>query len=310
MEPPRTIQTPRGTILELSLTKHDHDQLTSATAEGFLNTVSCTPIDFAQTVLPAYQPYFAVVLDNVFSPAECAVIRALAEGHWTPLVQGNAFREVDRTLVLNSQISDVLYARIHPCLEKLGVTRLRKASKESSCHTANGPSTGVQEEGALRDWSEGIAGASNLKASRGRHKATWEMYAANERLSFLRYGPGMHHDRHCDQIFSRPEMDKEDKSFLTCQVYLSDSLGDAEPGKEEAGDRDVSDLAAAAAKGGTTRFWGSLGSPHEDRFVDVVPKVGRVLVFQQRMLWHSGQPVTEGLKYAMRTDLMYRRSFT
>lgn len=307
MESPRTIQTPRGTILELSLSKHDHDQLASATAE---NTISCTPIDFAETALPDYHPYFAVVLDNVFSPAECAVIRSLAEGHWTPLVQGNAFREVDRTLVLNSQVSDVLYTRIHPCLEKSGVTRLRKAQKLSPYRSADGSTTGIQEEDKSKDWSEGIAGASNLKASQGRRKATWEMYAANERLSFLRYGPGMHHERHCDQVFSRPETDKEDKSFLTCQVYLSDSLGDAEPRKEEVGDGNVSDLAAIAAKGGTTRFWGTPGSPHEDRFVDVVPKAGRVMVFQQRMLWHSGQPVTEGLKYAMRTDLMYRRSFT
>ncbi|KAJ7845410.1 hypothetical protein B0H14DRAFT_2321717, partial [Mycena olivaceomarginata] len=53
--------------------------------------------------------------------------------------------------------------------------------------------------------------------------------------------------------------------------------------------------------GGSTRFW-SLDKRH---FLDVDPKVGRVLVFQQRMLVHSGEEVTEGIKYTMRSDFMY-----
>ncbi|KAH7040928.1 uncharacterized protein B0I36DRAFT_16859 [Microdochium trichocladiopsis] len=303
MDPPRTIQTPRGTIVELALPEHEHEILESGTTQERINAISYQPIDFSQTDLPEYHPFFALVLDNVFSEEECAMIRALPEDHWAPLVQGNAFREVDRTLVLNTQVADVLYARIRPHLEKAGVTRLRKAGRHqapaSGANAAAGAEASTepvrQISSPAQDWSEGIAGASNLKAGQGRHKATWDMYAANERLSFLRYGPGMHHDRHCDQVFSRPGTDKEDKSFLTCQVYLSDR-----PAAE----------AGTADAGGTTRFWGPPGSSFERRFVDVVPRAGRVLVFQQRMLWHSGQPVNAGLKYAMRTDLMYQRSFT
>lgn len=43
------------------------------------------------------------------------------------------------------------------------------------------------------------------------------------------------------------------------------------------------------------------------RHVDVVPKVGRVLLFQQKGLLHSGADVTKGIKYTMRTDVMYDR---
>ncbi|KAF7364807.1 hypothetical protein MVEN_00350800 [Mycena venus] len=69
------------------------------------------------------------------------------------------------------------------------------------------------------------------------------------------------------------------KSFVTLHLYLNG---------------DVS--------GGATRFW----TPDRKHFIDVEPKVGRVLVFQQRMLVHSGE-VTEGIKYTMRTEFMFEQ---
>lgn len=41
-----------------------------------------------------------------------------------------------------------------------------------------------------------------------------------------------------------------------------------------------------------------------DRY-DVLPKAGRVLLFQHRDLIHSGDDVLSGTKYTMRTDLLY-----
>lgn len=38
---------------------------------------------------------------------------------------------------------------------------------------------------------------------------------------------------------------------------------------------------------------------------DVLPKAGRVLLFQHRDLIHSGDDVLSGTKYTMRTDLLY-----
>jgi len=40
---------------------------------------------------------------------------------------------------------------------------------------------------------------------------------------------------------------------------------------------------------------------------DVEPRVGRVLLFQQRGLEHSGADVSEGLKMTMRTDLLFKK---
>lgn len=61
--------------------------------------------------------------------------------------------------------------------------------------------------------------------------------------------------------------------------------------------------------GGSTRFW-----PY-DRFrepdpygpcLDIEPKVGRVLVFQHRLLQHSGESVQSGVKISIRTDFMFK----
>lgn len=39
--------------------------------------------------------------------------------------------------------------------------------------------------------------------------------------------------------------------------------------------------------------------------IDVDPKAGRVLIFQHRRLLHSGDEVQSGVKYTVRSDLMY-----
>ena len=101
------------------------------------------------------------------------------------------------------------------------------------------------------------------------------MRSVNERLSFLRYHPG---------DFFRPHKDGQLKlrdgrqSKVTLQIYLNEE----------------------GLEGGATRILGNSG-----RFIDIEPKVGRVLIFQQRGLLHSGQEVTKGVKYAVRSDFMF-----
>lgn len=40
--------------------------------------------------------------------------------------------------------------------------------------------------------------------------------------------------------------------------------------------------------------------------IDVDPLAGRVLIFQHRRLLHSGDEVESGIKYTVRSDLMYQ----
>jgi hypothetical protein len=70
-------------------------------------------------------------------------------------------------------------------------------------------------------------------------------------------------------------------SRVTVQIYL--------------GDEEV--------EGGATRI-----SQDQETFVDIEPKMGRVLIFQQRGLFHSGEDVIKGVKYALRSDFMFRHT--
>lgn len=40
-------------------------------------------------------------------------------------------------------------------------------------------------------------------------------------------------------------------------------------------------------------------------YLDVEPLPGRVLIFEQDGIPHSGEEVTKGVKYSVRTDFMY-----
>ncbi len=94
---------------------------------------------------------------------------------------------------------------------------------------------------------------------------------ANERFRCYRYEPGQRFAPHFDGAFQR---DAFERSELTFMVYLNEGFG-----------------------GGTTSF--------HDFEVDVVPKAGGALLFQHRLL-HEGCAVTSGVKYVLRSDIMYR----
>ena len=95
----------------------------------------------------------------------------------------------------------------------------------------------------------------------------------NERLSFLKYSPGEYFKAHEDGYYIRP--DNSEMSYITVQIYLNDV-------KEE--------------DGGATTFI-------KDTY-SVIPKVGRVLLFEHN-IEHEGSLLNNGLKYCIRTDVMY-----
>jgi 2OG-Fe(II) oxygenase superfamily len=94
---------------------------------------------------------------------------------------------------------------------------------------------------------------------------------------------------HCDGPYSEEKDGKVFRTHYTVHLYLNDSVA-------EAGE-------SAGLVGGATSFL----SYSEDEKMDVNPKAGRVLIFQHRGLYHSGDDVIRGTKYTMRTDIMYER---
>lgn len=109
---------------------------------------------------------------------------------------------------------------------------------------------------------------------------TWRISKLREELRFLRYEAGDYFRPHCDGQF----VEGQKKSFLTVHMYVS----------------------GEGLEGGETSFLPDRSSP-EDECVKVNPKVGSVLIFQQRDLYHQGCEVKNGVKYTMRTDVVYEK---
>jgi len=90
----------------------------------------------------------------------------------------------------------------------------------------------------------------------------------NERFRLYRYSPGQRFKWHSDAPFHRPN---GDISLLTFMVYLNSGY-----------------------EGGATRFEG----------VKVMGNAGQALVFEHGLV-HEGAEVLNGIKYALRSDVMF-----
>lgn len=94
---------------------------------------------------------------------------------------------------------------------------------------------------------------------------------ANPRLRLYRYGPGERHGAHWDTVV---ELADDVRSLLTLVFYLNDGF--------VGGDTDFVELGTRVA-----------------------PRTGRALLFQHRVM-HRACEVTNGEKFVLRTDVLYR----
>jgi predicted 2-oxoglutarate/Fe(II)-dependent dioxygenase YbiX len=104
----------------------------------------------------------------------------------------------------------------------------------------------------------------------------WEAVGLNDRFRFYRYDQAESFAPHYDGSFSRGA---DEESRLTFMVYLNE-----------------------ACEGGGTNFY----YPGGTLKLAVRPERGKALAFLHLQL-HEGAPVTAGRKYALRTDVMFRR---
>lgn len=99
----------------------------------------------------------------------------------------------------------------------------------------------------------------------------WQICGVNERLRFYRYDIGQQFDWHYDGYFERTN---GERSHLTFMIYLNEGFTGGETTLEN---------------------------------IAIAPKKGLALFFIHQIR-HKGQPVVDGRKYVLRTDVMYRRA--
>lgn len=98
----------------------------------------------------------------------------------------------------------------------------------------------------------------------------WKLKGLNEQVKIYKYTKGQQFKMHRDAPYVR---NGNERSWLTLMVYLNEGF-----------------------EGGDTFFMDG----------QIKPKTGDCLIFWQDQL-HAGMEVTEGVKYAIRTDVMYER---
>ncbi|WEW59544.1 hypothetical protein PRK78_005018 [Emydomyces testavorans] len=270
---------PLSRVLETSYTSKDVH-----IPDSFLTTppsdarpITVNSIDFSASPLPEYKDYYAVVLDNVLSPSECAQLLSLAEQSvvephpangdpWKPAlvnigpgreVLQQEYRNSDRIIWDNEEVMRRLLDR---CFQADGIKERLSVIAGEKCRTILG--------------KHGVDSGER-----------WRIVKLNERMRFLRYVKGQYFRAHCDGAFATSNQ----RTFYTVHLYLN--------GSTQENDDKVQLI------GGATTFW----SADSKRRLDVHPKVGRVLIFQHRGLYHSGDDVLQGVKYTMRTDIMYEQ---
>lgn len=138
----------------------------------------------------------------------------------------------------------------------------------------------------------------------GKRYKGWKASGVNPRFRVLKYSSGERFELHQDGSYQMEPQHREDgvtieqQSFITFQLYLNNGGG-------------------VDFTGGATRFIQPVTSSGANQALpidsniaevhDVVPKSGRLLLFQHNC-WHEGERVTGGIKYVLRSEIMFTKS--
>lgn len=137
-------------------------------------------------------------------------------------------------------------------------------------------------------------------------RAAWRAVGLNERLRFLRYGPGEYFAPHQDGSYVRDAGPRRgERSFLTLMIYLNEPAEGGEtkflnPAQYAESEQLASRQQNKGRRGGTGRGKGEVA------YSECRPRRGLALLFDHELL-HEGAPVLDGIKYVLRTDVMFAR---
>jgi hypothetical protein len=247
--------------------------------------IKVSRIDFSETPLKEYRDLYAVILDNVMTPEECDTFLRAAEatapetGWERAMVNVGGGRQrmmtdqrnCGRIIWDSPEAVAKIWKRIEHLPDVQEIVRLENKPKV----VGSGP---------------------------GMRNEIWKFTRPNERMRFLKYVGGEYFKAHCDGTYETP--DKKERSYFTMHLYLNDAGVVAEEELKDMSKAETKENVRNVLVGGATTFY----AYDMRRRLDVQPKTGRILLFQHRHLIHSGEDVVKGVKYTMRTDLMYTLS--
>ncbi|KAJ5824265.1 Prolyl 4-hydroxylase alpha subunit [Penicillium robsamsonii] len=300
--------------------------------EGFLRVPATNAtlhkLDFEHTSppIPSYKGRFAAIVDNFMTESECKELLRLAE-------------KSTRTHLPDSTLSPPVWEQ---AMINAGGGRqvMSVDSRKSGRIILDSPDLAGRILDRLlpfmRECELDHIQSKPLVTGLGPAKRgeVLRLSRLNERLRFLRYVGGDYFRPHWDGCFVTP--DGREKSLYTIHLYLN---GDGEQDMEELklhieraektnwlfandGEIDLAEIGSEGVQvgdgsctsaaeslenseallGGATSFMAGISSKESVR---IFPKTGSILIFQQRDLIHCGDDVFRGVKYTLRTDVMY-----
>jgi len=110
--------------------------------------------------------------------------------------------------------------------------------------------------------------------------SSWRAISCNDHFRLCKYVPGQFFSKHEDSYFARTE---DEVSFYTVNIYLNEEF-----------------------ENGATRFF---DNDSDQPYAKYKPLTGSALIFEHftESLMHDGEEVQDGVKYLLRTDVMYER---
>ena len=120
----------------------------------------------------------------------------------------------------------------------------------------------------------------------------WDLIGLNSRFRWCKYVKGQSFKRiHCDKWVDLPEL-PDQHSFYSVNIYLNEH--------------------GTCYSGGRTIIYekkGYGGSGQYKETSSVSAKTGEVVIFNHfpEKYWHSGETLSSGIKYLLRSDVMYKR---
>lgn len=156
-----------------------------------------TQIDFSATPLPEYAGCYAVILDNVLSPSECRTLLLLAEAS-VPVTQTDGEpSDLWQPALLNMgfgfEVLDPKHRNSDRIIwdEQTVVDRLWERIKGAEC-------AGAEDLRAKLEVVEDDVEILGRSRRGGRQR--WGFRRVNDRMRFLRYGPGGFFRRELDPL--------------------------------------------------------------------------------------------------------------
>lgn len=191
--------------------------------------------------------------------------------------EGHSFARVVRSVLEPEECAELI-----ACVNRKGFTpallNIGRGRQRLSSHVRDGHRVIVDSE-PLAAYLMDVLREYLPETIIGRRGEFCRVEDLNERCRFLCYTPGQVFEPHCDGMYVRPSGHPKanDSSVITVQLYLHD---------------------VPQQNGGGTTFLGTRQS------LAFQPECGSVLMFTQD-LYHEGSRVSHGLKYTMRTEVMY-----